>query len=530
MAVTRSSQKTSQIAHRLAEVLVELPLASARDLAAVMGRQPAVLYHPLRKLREAGLVDSVTLGWTRERTARWFFTDAGMTQMGRDPINWHDEAHRCRLLELLPSVEWFYLVVSSVESMGQFKVFQWVEDQGFDAAAQFEYGWMAIFWSGYLQTEETIEDRLLRLAEDILGLEPPQEYHSWPGMICYVVSDRWQATLVNRVARNLRLDDLVSVWCVADGTRTGIRNPHRSRGWINQPAFHHGLGGWPWVKRVEASPWSKERGVAVSRVLDVVAQWPGITLSQCRQMLGEGPTGRGADAALKILREHKFVDRIQNGRATHYFPTSRGINCLVRRDRTKTTTFNRRVLANSWLRKPKLKTHEEGVLSLASQFAAAGVPVAPGWRSWEHLIHSAISPDALVYLKDTPLDSGWHYVEYERSARSQSRVRKKLAGYHSARRQNDWPVMVICWNSEVESLFHDVALGYDISMLTTHIKRLEANGPMNNGHCWKLVDEPVVIGRLPEDEVGAVSESTDPEGGTEGALTDGLAAGPGTAS
>ena len=129
MAVTQSSQKTSQIAHRLAEVLVELPLASARDLAAVMGHQPAVLYHPLRKLREAGLVDSVTLGWTRERTSRWFFTDAGMAQMGRDPINWHDEAHRCRLLELLPSVEWFYPVVSSVESMGQLKVFQWLEDQ-----------------------------------------------------------------------------------------------------------------------------------------------------------------------------------------------------------------------------------------------------------------------------------------------------------------------------------------------------------------------------------------------------------------
>ena len=154
----------------------------------------------------------------------------------------------------------------------------------------------------------------------------------------------------------------------------------------------------------------------------------------------------------------------------------------------------------------------------------------PGWRSWEHLIHSAISPDALVYLKDTPLDSGWHYVEYERSARSQSRVWKKLAGYRSDKRQNAWPVMVICWNSEVESLFQDVALGSDISMFTTHIKRLEAYGPMNNGHCWNLIDEPVVIGRLPEDEVGAVSEGTDPEGGTEGALTDGLAASPGTAS
>ena len=530
MAVTQSSQKPSPIAPRLEEALAELPLASASDLAAVMGCQPAVLYHPLRKLREAGLVDSVTLGCTRERTARWFFTDAGMAKMERDPISWHDEAHRCRLLELLPSVEWFYPVVGSVEGMGRLVAFQWVVDQGFDAAAKFENGWIALFWSGYLQTEETIEDRLTRLGQDIRELRTYGEEAPWPGMLCYVVSDRWQATLVNRVARNLRLDEMVSVWCVADGTRTGIRNPEPSRGWIYQTVYRQGLGGWPWLKRVEASPWSKKRGVAVSRVLDLVAQWPGITLSQCRQMLGEDRTGRGADAALKTLREHRFVDQVQNGRATHYGPTSRGINCLVRRDRTKTSSYQRRALANSWFQKPELRTHEEGVISLMTQFAAAGVPVAPGWRSWEHLRHSAIAPDALVYLVDTPLDSGWHYVEYERSARSPSRVRKKLAGYRSSRRQNDWPVMVVCWNPEVESLFHDVASANDISMFTTHIKRLGAYGPMNNDHCWKLIDEPVVIGRLSEDEVGAVSERTDPVDWTEGAFSEAPDAVPGAAS
>ena len=530
MAVTQSPQKSSPIAPRLEETLAELSLASASDLAAVMGCQQSVLYPPLRKLREAGLVDSVTLGCTRGRTARWFLTDAGMAKMEMDPINWHDEAHRCRLLELLPSVEWFYRVVGSVEGMGRFEAFQWVVDQGFDAAAKFENGWIALFWSGYLQTEETIKDRLTRLGDDISKLCTYGGEAPWPGMLCYVVMDRWQATLVNRVARNLRLDDMVSVWCVADGTRTGTRNPEPSRGWIYQTAYRQGLGGWPWLKRVEASPWSKKRGVAVSRVLDLVAQWPGITLSQCRQMLGEDRTGRGADAALKTLREHRFVDQVQNGRVTHYGPTSRGINCLVRRDRTKTSSYQRRALANSWFQKPELRTHEEGVISLVTQFAAAGVPVAPGWRSWEHLRHSAIAPDALVYLEDTPLDPGWHYFEYERSARSPSRVKKKLAGYRSGRRQNDWPVMVVCWNSEVESLFHDVASAYDISMFTTHIKRLAEYGPMNNDHCWKLIDEPVVIGRLSEDEVGAVSARTDPVDWTEGAFSEGPAAVPGTAS
>ena len=529
MELTQLSQKSPQITQRLTEVLAELPLASARNLAAVMGREPAVLYPPLRNLQEAGLVDSAILGCTRERTARWCFTDKGRAQMGMEPISWHDEAHRCRLLERFPSLEWFYQVLGSVEEMGRFQAFQWVEGLGFDAAAKFENGWIALFWSGYLQTEETIGYRLDRFSQDINELNKIGEM-PYPSMFCYVVSDRWQATLVDRVTKIHRMDDMVSIWCVSDGTRTGTRDPRPNRGWVHQPVALRNLGGWAWSKRVEASPWSKERGVTVSRVLDVVAQWPGVTTSQCRQMLGEGPTGRGADVGLKTLREHGFVGRVQNGRATRYYLEGPGIHCLVRRDRTKTTSYKRRVLANSLFQKPRLQTHEEGVMSIIAQFAAAGVPVAPGWRSWEHLRDAAIAPDALVYLTETPLVPSWHYVEYERSARSLSRVEKKLAGYGSRRRQNDWPLMVVCWNSEVESRFHDVALDYDISMFTTNVKRMTEYGPMNNGQCWVMFDAPVVIGRLPEDEDGSVSGAGDLVDGTVDAFSEDPALIPGTAS
>ena len=365
-------------------------------------------------------------------------------------------------------------------------------------------GWIAIFWSGYLQTEETIGYRLSRFSQDLYELIKIGEM-PYPSMFCYVVSDRWQATLVDRVTKIHRMDDMVSVWCVSDGTRTGTRDPQPNRGWVHQPVARRNVGGWPWSKRVEDSPWSKERGVTASRVLDIVAQWPGITTSQCRQMLGEGPTGRRADVGLKTLLDHGFVGRVQKGRATHYYLEGPGIHCLVRRDRSKPTSYRRRVLANSLIHKPRLQTHEEGVMSMMAQFAAAGVPVVPGWRSWEHLRNAAIAPDALVYLTETPLVPSWHYLEYERSARSPARVQKKLAGYSSHRRQNDWPVMVVCWNSEVERRFHDVALDYDISMFTTNIQRLAEYGAINNGQCWAWIDVPVVIGRNPEFEERAVS-------------------------
>ena len=535
MEATESSLKPTQIAQRVAKVLAELPMASARDLAAVMGCQPAVLYHPLRKFREDGLSESVTLGWTRERTARWFFDDKAMDQDGSlaemeiQPNGWHDEYHRCRLLAQFPLVEWFYQVVGSVKEMGRFEAFQWLEGMGFEAAAKFEKGWIAIFWSGYLQTEGTIGDHLGRLSEDLRKLCPGVQ-SPWPSMLCYVVSDRWQAELVNRVTKIHNMDDMVSVWCVADGTRTGTMEPRPSRGWVRQPVYYHELGGWPWRKRVEDSPWSKERGVMASRVLDVVAQWPGITTSQCRQMLGESPTGRGSDMGLKILRDHGFVDYIQDGRAVHYRVSSRGTDCLVRRDRVKTSSYKRRALANSWFQKSRLRAHEEGVMSIMSQFAAAGVPVVPGWRSWEHLRDAAIAPDALVYLTETPLHSGWHYVEYERSARTPSRVEKKLAGYRSVRRHNDWPLMLVCWNYEVERHYQDVAAAAYLYMLTTNIKRLAEHGPMNNDHCWNLIDEPVVVGRLSGDKDWAASEGTNLVDGTVGAFSKGPASVPGIAS
>ena len=537
MILTQLDPPLSEGAHKVAEVLAELPLASAQDLIAVMRCKPATLYRRLKELRDASLGDSVKLGWTRERTDRLFFTDEGIAKSGRSPISWHDQGHRCRLLERFPSVEWFYPMVGSVEGMGQFKAFQWVEDKGLDAAAEFQDGWVALFWSGYLQSEEIIYERLVRLSQDISELMPTKEL-TWPGMLCYVVSDQWQRTLVNRVARYARLDEMVSVCCVADDSRTGIRTPLDSRGWIHQPTYRHDVGGWPWQKRVQDSLWSKKRGVGVSGVLDVVAQWPGITMSQTRKMLGEGQNGRGADAGMKALQKHKFVTRVKNDDKKHgstdgqyhYSLAPKGIDCLVRGDRTKFSSYKRRGLANSWVEKPKLRDHEEGVISLMAQFADAEVPVTPGWRSWEHLGNRGIAPDGLVYLERTPLDSGWHYVEYERSARGRTRVEKKLAGYCSSNRQNRWPVMVTCWNDEVESRFHEVAESYNLSLLTSTIERLERYGPMNNGQCWQLFHVPVVVGLLSEEKGRAVSLRPSLVDRTGSPFIEGLAALPGTAS
>ena len=63
---------------------------------------------------------------------------------------------------------------------------------------------------------------------------------------------------------------------------------------------------------------------------------------------------------------------------------------------------------------------------------ARGLPVAAGWRSWEQLKASGISPDGMVFLERSPYGPTWAYFEYERTARGEAWVGRKLRGYGSA--------------------------------------------------------------------------------------------------
>ena len=73
-------------------------------------------------------------------------------------------------------------------------------------------------------------------------------------------------------------------------------------------------------------------------------------------------------------------------------------------------------------------------MSCFSHFLARGLPVAAGWRSWEQLKESGISPDGMVFLERSPYGPTWAYFEYERTARGEARVGRKLTGYGSADR------------------------------------------------------------------------------------------------
>ena len=99
----------------------------------------------------------------------------------------------------------------------------------------------------------------------------------------------------------------------------------------------------------------------------------------------------------------------------------KGVDCISRRDRVHYPQCTDRIDSLSWVNKPSLRDHEDGVMSCFSHFLARGLPVAAGWRSWEQLKESGISPDGMVFLERSPYGPTWAYFEYERTAGGEAR-------------------------------------------------------------------------------------------------------------
>ena len=317
---------------RVLNVLVDIPLATARDLTDLTGFSPSMVYLRLGQLKDLGLVDSVSLGWSFALSMRWFLTDSGLLALGRLGSTWHEEPARCRLLDRLPSVEWFYPAAVGVRDMGAFEGFRWFDNVSLDAMARYEQGWIALFWSGFFQSEDRIASRFARLGPDLRQMSVSPEL-PWPGLLLFVVSDHWQRELVYRAARRYYLDDRVSVLCIRDGSRSGLGNCKPSRGWVHQPVRFRDLGGWGWERRLAESLWSGRRGIVLGRVLDAVSQWPGVTLNMVRQAVGEAPGGRSAQRACLELFDRGLIGRVRDRGGYRYMTTTKGVDFIARRDR-----------------------------------------------------------------------------------------------------------------------------------------------------------------------------------------------------
>ena len=233
----------------------------------------------------------------------------------------------------------------------------------------------------------------------------------------------------------------------------------------------------------------------IARTLYAVAEWPAITVAMVRALLREKSHSRRAQRALMRLTDLGLLVRWKAGTRYRYRVSEAGMRILAAFDRATWGRQWQRIQMERWQDPGSFAAHEYGIVDLMAQFAAAGCPVANGWRDWDGMgEYGGIAPDAMVFLQFGPFGSGWHYVEYERSAKAPSRLAKKLHGFDSPRRKNAWPLLMVCANDAAERNVHQWATAHGVQIATTTIKRLRDHSAVGNKKCWKVAGESVRLG------------------------------------
>lgn len=500
--------------------LGQAPLATVDDLVGLSGLSRSKVYAVINEFFELGLAVPVELGWTRRKTARWYLTDQGMDIVDEilgpnfQPCSrWHEEWGRSRLVERLPMVEWAYRAAGELSSQGPIQEIQWVDSVSFDVGIRLRHGWAALIWSGALQREIAVRKRVQDFGRDMVELSTGWEA-AWPGLLGFVVSDKWQEELVYRVVDSAgTLRERVAVWCVSEDTRSGAKELLASRGWVRKPEEPRDMGGWSWGRRIAASPWARPRPIPLeeesifrfgyagsettARILDLLAQRPNCPTTAVKHALGETPQSRSAQNRLKKMQEEQLVERVRLPKAKgyRYTLTSKGMDILVKADRVVSPPRKKKKPKGSpgGRRRGSRQTHEDQLTWLLACLMRAGVPVATGERSWEHLGDGGISPDAMAYFADSPYGAVWFYVELERTTRTRDRVDQKLRGYANLGRQDSFPVMLICISDEAEAHFQRFGAETEIKMVTTTLDRLDCHGPIGSAGCWSIYGRQVTF-------------------------------------
>ena len=489
-------EQLSPPARRVVEVLGQLPLASREQLARALGWQAPQLVDPVRELVSHDLMTSVELGSGVpgvRPASRWFLTVKGTDIFDGPSATWHTEGNRCVLLQRFPAVDALYEAAVRYQALGKFREFLVLDRGGLDGAVRYENGWIGVMWSGMLEKEKDLTKRFDGLYDDFLGFagEHPDP---WPSIVLVVVPDRWQREAVQQVTADTPYQPLVATYCVEDGQLIDAPTPGVTRGWIHRETLRRSDGKWTWATRLGSSIWTQPNSQTLYRILRAIAEFPGMPLRLGRETLREAGGGKNAERCCRALVELGLVDTVRDGNRLRYVLSSRGLDRLAAMERGTKGDYRNRAMAHSWVQDPARRDHEDGAMRLLGQFRAAGLPAFPGWRYYEDMGGRALAPDGMVILNRSPYGPGWHFVEYERSARSPAPWRKKLRGLAARQRRNQWPALFVCFNENAERNLHQLAGELGLRVVTTTIDRHKLAGPLDNFDCWSLYGHRVQIG------------------------------------
>ena len=489
-------EQLSPPAGRVAEVLGHLPLASREQLAGALGWQAPQLVDPVRELVGHDLMTSVELGSGApglRPASRCFFTAKGTHIFDGPSATWHTEGNRCVLLQRFPAVDALYEAAIRYQALGKFREFLVTDRRGLDGAVRYENGWIGVMWSGMLERQGDLTRRFDGLYDVFLGLSREGQ-DPWPSIILVVVPDRWQREVVEQATSDTPYQPLVATYCVEDGQLIDAPRPGITRDWVHQETLRRSDGGWTWGDRLGRSIWTQPNSQTLYRMLRTIAEFPGMPLRLGRETLREAEGGKTAERCCRSLVELGLVDTVRDGNRLRYVLNSHGMDQLAAMERGTKGNYRTRAMAHSWVQDIDRRRHEDGTMRLLGQFRAAGLPAFPGWRYYEDMRGRALAPDGMVNLNRSPYGPGWHFVEYERSARSPASWRRKLRGLAARQRRNRWPALFVCFNDQAEQNLHQVAGELGLRVVTTTIDRHKRAGPLDNFDCWSCYGHRVQLG------------------------------------
>ena len=481
----------------LARRLADLPLAAVSDLTGILGLGRSAVNRRLLRLQDLGLAEAVELSWYGRRMSRWWLTERCLAALDWPPgWSWHDEGGRCYLLHRLALVEGFYRLAAGKFGLGRFREFRWVPGRGVEAVVRYERGWAALLWHGLSVKPSALLQRLENMPRELAQMQV-SDLAPVPSAYGIAVPDAWQREVSTRILSELGLARHALLWVGDQGLVHGessLKPWAQGGGWISPGEYERFAGDWTWERRLKAVCASLELGTFGKVALDRAWQWPGMPAE-----LAMGPTHkRYVWMVLKTLIDQGLLERLPGGKggASRYGLTRQGVNDVRYRDSGAVYTKSGSLAGKETLaRRERIQAHEEGLMGLMSQFNQAGLMTAEGSRSWETISGGkALSPDGVVWLEESPYGPGWHYVEYERQARSAPRVAAKLRGYAAASRRDDYPCLMAVATPGMESLFQEAGERSRLKMLTATFARLEKEGGVGRAGPWSLYGQRVAVG------------------------------------
>ena len=470
-----------------------MPLAKATELATAYGFGVGWTYESLRLLEAQGRVRSASLSAVGRPAQRWWPAGPGDHR--------HQPETVARLLDNVVAVHWFYFMLPYITDAvpgRQLLEFAWYRQRVFEAAARFNDGWVAFFWTGYWQNQSKLRRRFEGLSESMQA--GGSEARSWPSLLCFVAADRWQGQLVMDVAREFGMGDRTCVCTVDDRLLFGEMDFGPGRGWLLPPVGGQELDGGVVERAASKSLAAVPDGHFLARLAQVVEQWPGCNVRALSELMRVS-WGRVKAGLVKLEGLGMIV-----GGGKGYRASRRWYAAAARRDRVRSglpaKMFSEKNLDELYL--GRIARHEKGVLRVVQAFAKDGCAYAPGWRCVDSMGRDGkIAPDAVVWIEQGPFGPGWHYVKYELRAHQKAHIEAKLRGYQSALRADGYPLLTVC-NRKVEDMFQVVGQGLD--MLTTTVAEAR-KGPLvgTNGTVWRYFGQPVGVlsGRVAEERIEA---------------------------